>query len=67
VSDAPDKPDSGRSLGSAWFLGVVCAAFAVLLWLRGLGRVLIPVALIGLVVFGVYRFVQLVRAPVDPD
>ena len=67
MSDASDKVDSGRSLGSAWFLGAISAAFAVLLWLRGLGRVLIPVALIGLVVFGVYRFVQLVRAPVDPD
>jgi len=40
---------------------------AVLLWLRGMGRLLIPALLLGLVGYGVYRFVQLVRAPLDPE
>ena len=66
MSDAPEQP-SGRSLGSAYFLGFVFAAFAVLLWLRGMGRLLIPALLLGLVGYGVYRFVQLVRAPLDPE
>ncbi len=57
----------GLSLGSAYFLGFVFAAFAVLLWLRGMGRLLIPALLLGLVGYGVYRFVQLVRAPLDPE
>jgi hypothetical protein len=57
----------GAGLGSAYFLGFAFAAFAVLLWLRGMGRLLVPALLIGLVVYGVYRFVQLVRAPLDPE
>ena len=41
MSDAPEQP-SGRSLGSAYFLGVVAVGFAILLWMRGLGRFLVP-------------------------
>lgn len=64
MSDAPEQP-SGRSLGSAYFLGVVAVGFVILLWMRGLGRFLVPVLVIGGVVYAVYRFVKLVRAPVD--
>ena len=64
MSDAPEQP-SGRSLGSAYFLGVVAVAFVILLWMRGLGRFLVPLLVIGGVVYAVYRFVKLVRAPVD--
>jgi hypothetical protein len=64
VSGAPE-PSTGRALGSAYFLGAVFVGFVVLLWLRGLGRLMVPALLIGGVVFGVYRFVKLVRAPVD--
>ncbi|MCK5944936.1 MAG: hypothetical protein KAI24_23310 [Planctomycetes bacterium] len=65
MSPGQGKPSPGRRLGSAYFLGIVFAAFAILLWLRGMGRLLIPAILIGLVCYGIYRFVQLVRAPVD--
>lgn len=64
MSDAPEQP-SGRSLGSAYFLGVVAVGFVILLWMRGLGRFLVPLLVIGGAVYAVYRFVKLVRAPVD--
>ena len=67
MSGRDGSAPSGRSVGSAYFLGFIFCAFLCLLWLRGLGRLLIPAILIGLVLYGVYRFVQLVRAPVDPD
>lgn len=64
MSDAPDKR-SARSIGSAYFLGVVFVGFLILLWMRGLGRLMIPLLLIGAVCYALYRFVKLIRAPVD--
>lgn len=54
-----------QALGSAYFLAFVFFALAVLLWLRGFGRLLLPALLIGLMVYGIWRFVQKVREPVD--
>lgn len=54
-----------QALGSAYFLAFVFFAFAMVLWLRGLGRLLLPAGLIALVGYGVYRFVQKVREPLD--
>lgn len=54
-------------MGGAYFLGFFFAALAVLLWLRGLGRLLLPLALVCGVVYGVRRFLRVVRAPVDVD
>jgi hypothetical protein len=67
VSDSRKPAPRGGSLGSAYFLGFIFFAFLVLLWMRGLGRLLIPAILIGGVIYGVCRFVRLVRAPVDPE
>lgn len=64
MSGGADSP-RGQTLGSSYFLGAVFVAFVVLLWLRGLGRLIVPALLVGGVAFGVYRFVKLVRAPVD--
>jgi hypothetical protein len=50
-------------LASAWFLGCVFTALAVLLWLRGLGRIMVPMALFGLIGYGLWRFVQKVKEP----
>lgn len=64
MSGAPDRPPRS-ALGSTYFLGAVFVGFVILLWMRGLGRLLVPVILFGAVAYGVYRFVKLVRAPVD--
>lgn len=52
-------------LGSAWFLGAVFCAFLVFAWLRGAGRLLIPLLLLGGLAWFVHRLVRAVRAPVD--
>ena len=39
------------------FLGVVAVGFVILLWMRGLGRFLVPLLVIGGVVYAVHRFV----------
>ena len=54
-------------MGGAYFLACFGVALAVLLWARGLGRLVPPLALVCGAVYGVRRFVQLVRAPVDVD
>lgn len=54
-------------MGGAYFLGFFFVALAALLWLRGLGRLLLPLALVCGAVYGARRFVQLVRAPIDAD
>jgi len=65
VSEPGDKPKGGGSIGSAYFLGVVFVGFVILLWMRGLGRLLIPLLLIGGLAYALYRFVKLIRAPVE--
>ena len=67
MSRAREGSRRGGSLGSAYFLGFVFTGLGILLWLRGLGRLLLPLFLIGAAVYGVRRLLQLVRAPVDPD
>ena len=64
MSDAPETRPA-RSLASAYFLGAVFVAVVMVLWLRGLGRLVVPALLVGVVVYGVYRFLRLLRAPVD--
>lgn len=54
-----------QGLAGAYFLGFVFFVLAVLLWLRGLGRLVLPALLLGLVMWGAWRFVQKVREPVD--
>ena len=58
-----DQPRA--SLGTWYFLAFVFFALAVLLWLRGMGRIILPALLLALVCYGVYRFVKLVKEPVD--
>jgi len=43
VTAAPAVPP--RRIGAAWFLGMVAAAFVVFAWMRGAGRIVIPLLL----------------------
>jgi predicted PurR-regulated permease PerM len=50
-------------MAAGWFLGCIVVAFFVLAWLRGAGRFLIPLLLIGAIAYGLRRFVQKLREP----
>ncbi|MCC7159830.1 MAG: hypothetical protein IT281_09850 [Ignavibacteria bacterium] len=50
-------------LASGWFLGCIVVALAVLLWLRGLGRILLPMLFFAGLGYAAWRFVQKVKEP----
>jgi hypothetical protein len=52
-------------LGSWYFLGFMFFLLAMLMWLRGMGRLLLPAAMLGLVGYGIHRFIKKVREPID--
>lgn len=57
--------DQSAKLGSAYFLGFAFFLLAVLLWLRGMGRILLPAALLALVGYGAHRIIKKIREPID--
>ncbi len=52
-----------QRMAAGYFLGFLFIAFLVFAWMRGAGRFLIPLLLIGLVGYAVVRFVRKVREP----
>ncbi|HEX6810133.1 MAG TPA: hypothetical protein VF384_00795 [Planctomycetota bacterium] len=54
---------SPQRLAAGYFLGFVAVALLVLLWLRGGGRFVLPLVVIGLVALLVTRIVRALRAP----
>lgn len=56
---------NAQRMAAGWFLGCIVVAFFVLAWLRGAGRFLIPLLVIGAIAYGLRRFVQKLREPVD--
>ncbi|MBX3463173.1 MAG: hypothetical protein KF830_08375 [Planctomycetes bacterium] len=58
----PAAPPPQR-LAAAWFLGVMALALVVVAWLRGAGRLLLPVLVVGLTAFAVVRLVRAVLRP----
>ncbi|MBM4063196.1 MAG: hypothetical protein FJ265_19180 [Planctomycetes bacterium] len=57
------SPPAQPRLAAGYFLGFVFLALAVALWLRGLGRLLLPLLLVGGVAYVVVRVVRAIRAP----
>lgn len=55
----------GQRMAAGWFLGCIAFAMAVFLWLRGAGRMLGPLLLLGALAYAVHWFVRKVREPVD--
>ncbi|MFT4514999.1 MAG: hypothetical protein ACI89X_002520 [Planctomycetota bacterium] len=52
-------------LASGYFLAFFFFLLAMLFWLRGMGRLLLPAALLGLVGYGVHRIIKKIREPLD--
>jgi hypothetical protein len=61
VTEAPRTPPQRMAAG--YFLGCGAVALLILLWLRGGGRLVLPLLLAGLVAVVVTRIVRAVRAP----
>ncbi|MFK7739909.1 MAG: hypothetical protein AB8H80_06260 [Planctomycetota bacterium] len=61
----PKRGVQHARIGSAYFLGFFALVFLLLLWLRGAGRFLIPLLLVGAVVYGIFAFIKKVREPID--
>jgi hypothetical protein len=54
---------SGARIAAGYFLGFALVALVVFAWLRGAGRFLAPLLLVGLAAYGVLWFVRKVREP----
>jgi hypothetical protein len=52
-------------LGSGYFLAFCFFLLAMLLWLRGMGRLLLPAAMLALVGYGAHRIIKKIREPLD--
>jgi hypothetical protein len=50
-------------MAAAWFLGAMLTVFVVFAWLRGLGRIVIPLLVLGAIGYAVARFLRKVREP----
>lgn len=61
MNDAPRVPP--RRIAAAWFLGAVFAALFVFAWLRGAGRVVLPLLLVAAIATVVVRAVRAVMRP----
>lgn len=61
----PRARAAAQRIAAGWFLGILFAAVMVFAWLRGAGRIAIPLGLALLAAYAVTRFVRLLRAPVD--
>ncbi|HEX5054221.1 MAG TPA: hypothetical protein VFZ65_20755 [Planctomycetota bacterium] len=61
MSDAPRPP--AQRLAASYFLGTCFVAFVVVLWLRGAGRIVLPLVSIGGAAWVVMRVVRKVREP----
>jgi hypothetical protein len=56
-------PVRPQRVAATWFLAAIGVAVLLLAWLRGAGRFLLPLALVGLVGFAVVRVVRAVTRP----
>jgi len=52
-----------QRLAAGYVLAFVFLAFAVLLWVRGLGRILLPLALLVVAAVVLTRIVRAIKAP----
>lgn len=59
----PPPPPRAQRMGATYFIGFLVAAAAVFLWLRGAGRFLIPLLLVGAVVWVLVRVAKKIREP----
>ena len=62
---APAPPSRPQRRAAQWFLTFFVVAFVVLAWLRGMGRVVLPLVALGALAFVVSRVLRALRAPVE--
>jgi len=62
VTAAPPTP---QRMAATWFLGLLIVAVIIFAWMRGLGRIVVPLLAIGGAVLVLSRAVKALRAPVD--
>lgn len=58
------KPLPPAKLAAGYFLAFAALALGVALWLRGMGRLLIPLLLVVLAIVVLTRIVRAIKAPV---
>jgi hypothetical protein len=63
VTESPAPVPRPQRIAATWFLGVIGVALLVVLWLRGAGRIVVPLVLV--LVLGSF-VVKAVRAVVRP-
>ncbi len=52
-------------MAATWFLGLLAVAVVVFAWMRGMGRVVVPLLAIGGLALVLSRAVKALRAPID--
>jgi hypothetical protein len=63
-STPPSSPPPQR-IAATYFVGFLFVLLVGFLWLRGAGRMLLPLLLIGGLAYGVHRVVKKVREPIE--
>lgn len=54
-----------QRMAAGWFLGFVLVALLGFAWLRGAGRLALPLLGLGLAAYAIARFLRKLREPVD--
>jgi hypothetical protein len=54
-----------HKLASGYFLAFFFFLFAMLLWLRGMGKLLLPAALLAVIGYGAHRIIKKIREPLE--
>ena len=62
---APAPASRPQRRAAQWFLTFFVVAFVGLAWLRGMGRVVLPLLALGALAFVVSRVLRALRAPVE--
>jgi hypothetical protein len=63
--NAPAPASRPQRRAAQWFLTFFVVGFVALAWLRGMGRVVLPLLALGALAFVVARVTRALRAPVE--
>ena len=63
MTDGGEPSVRPQKLAASYFLGIFLVALAVALWMRGLGRFLLPIVIVVIVLALLGRVVKAIRAP----
>jgi len=63
VTDGAEPKVRPQKLAASYFLGIFMVVLAVAMWMRGMGRFLLPLVIAVIVVSVLGRIVKAIRAP----